>query len=106
MYNREPTENDCVNGQVGRWVTRYTTVQVPDKNDGIVNIHSTLWNANQRVDDDKNLYFGDEGPDGGYNHYELRHYQRSYTLPGVFNKGDENPPMLRVENWIKGGYKN
>ena len=52
------------------------------------------------------VYFGDEGPDGGYNHYELRHYQRSYTLPGVFNKGDENPPMLKVENWIKGGYKN
>lgn len=41
---------------------------------------------------------------GGYNHFELRHYKRPYTLPGVFNKGDKNPPMLRVEEWIRDGY--
>jgi hypothetical protein len=35
---------------------------------------------------------------------ELRHYKRPYTLPGVFEKGDLNPPMLRVEQWISSDY--
>jgi hypothetical protein len=51
-------------------------------------------------------YLSDQGPDGGYNHYEIHHHKRSYTLPGVFNKGNANPPMQEVENWIKNGYKN
>ena len=79
MFNREPTENDCVNGSSGRWITRYATVQVPDKNDGVVSIQSTLWNANHKIGDDRNLYLSDEGLDGGHNHYELYHHKRSYT---------------------------
>jgi pimeloyl-ACP methyl ester carboxylesterase len=104
MFDLELKEKDCVNGP-GRWVTRYTTIQVPDKNDGVVSLHSTLWNANHQIGDYRNLYLSDQGLDGGYNHYELYHHKRSYTLPGVFNKGKENPPMQKVENWIKNGYK-
>ena len=77
-YYYQYTTRYCVIGP-SRWVTRYTTIQVPYKNDGVVNIQSNLWNANHKIGDDRNLYFSDEGLDGGYNHYELYHHKRSYT---------------------------
>ena len=44
---------------------------------------------------------------GGYNHFELRNYARAYDLPDNgtqkgFKKGEPNPSMLFVRNWIDG----
>ena len=80
------------------------------KNDGVINIHSGLWDKDHAFHDDYNIYFDDKhivnGNDvGGYNHFELRHYKRTYDLPDgnggyAFRAGDKNPTMQEVENWI------
>ena len=75
------------------------------KNDGVVNIHSARWSADDQLDDNENSYFDDVDEDGGYNHFELRHYKRTYDLPDdnggyAFRAGDKNPTMQEVENWI------
>ena len=89
----------------GAMLTRSDYIKHADKSDGVVNIHSVLWSADDEFGDLNNLYFDDVPVDGGYNHFELRHYERPYTLPGVFNKGDVNPPMQRLREWINGGYE-
>ena len=81
-------------------------VGTPDKHDGVVNVKSTRWAANHSNEDFWNQHNPDKdeiapGKDqGGYNHFEMRNAKRNYTLPEVFNKGDENPPMRRVADWI------
>jgi hypothetical protein len=82
-----------------------------DKSDGVLNTHSALWSADDGFDDLNNSYYpdvllNDNGNDeGGYNHFELRHYERPYTLPRVFDKGDPNPTMSRLELWIQSNYQ-
>jgi hypothetical protein len=75
------------------------------KNHDLVHTHRVLWSENDEFDDLNNLYFDDVPIDGGYNHFELRHYERPYTLPGVFVKGDRNPPMEELQKWIDNGYE-
>lgn len=75
------------------------------KNDGVVSNLSARWSADDQLDDNENSYFDDVDEDGGYNHFELRHYKRTYDLPDgnggyAFRAGDKNPTMQRVENWI------
>ena len=92
------------------------------KTDGVVNIHSVLCSDDDALTNDNNQYFPDvvidnNGNDvGGWNHFELRHYWRPYSLPGngpdgyAFKKGgrnpngttfgDKNPSMEFVEQWI------
>ena len=81
------------------------------KTDGVVNIHSVLCSDDDALTNDNNQYFpdvviDDNGNDvGGYNHFELRHYKRTYDLPDgnggyAFRAGDKNPTMQEVENWI------
>ena len=86
-------------------VTRTAYIKHADKSDVVVNIHCVLWSADDEFDDLNNLYFDDVPVDGGYNHFELRHYERPYTLPGVFQKGDLNPPMEELEYWINSNYQ-
>ena len=87
-------------------VTRTGYIKHADKSDGVVNIHCVLWSAEDGFDNDpNNSYFSDLGDEGGYNHFELRNYERLYTLPGVFNKGDRNPPMEELQKWIDNGYE-
>lgn len=78
----------------------------PEKHDGVVNISSALWSKGDPFSGDHNEYFSDIPHDGGYNHFELRNYARAYTLPDKngqkgFKKGDKNPSMEFVEDWIK-----
>jgi len=89
----------------GAMVTRTGYIKHADKNDGVVNTHSVLWSEGDQFEDLNNIYFDDIPVDGGYNHFELRHYERPYTLPGVFEKGEINPPMGRLEFWIQSGYQ-
>lgn len=100
-----PTPINCSPNPFGEWVTRTAYIKHADKNDGVVNRHSVLWSSNDEFDDLNNLYFDDVPIDGGYNHFELCHYERPYTLPGVFDKGDLNPPMEDLEEWIKSNYQ-
>ncbi|MBO6523689.1 MAG: hypothetical protein JJ971_07695 [Balneolaceae bacterium] len=78
----------------------------PEKHDGVVNISSVLWSMGDAFIGDHNQYFSDVPADGGYNHFELRNHKRAYTLPGQFAKGDLNPSMEEVANWIKDDYGN
>ena len=75
------------------------------KNDGVVSNLSARWSADDQLGDNENSYFDDVDEDGGYNHFELRHYKRTYDLPDgnggyAFRAGDKNPTMQEVENWI------
>ena len=98
-------------------VTRSDYIKHADKSDDVVNIHCVLWSADDGFENDpNNSYFSDLGDEGGYNHFELRHYYRPYSLPGIgengyaFEKGgrnnngvqfgDINPSMKFVEQWI------
>ena len=103
-------------------VTRTGYIKHADKSNGVVNIHSVLWSADDDFNNLNNRYFSDveideNGNDvGGYNHFELRHYYRPYSLPGfgengyAFEKGgrnnngvqfgDKNPSMEFVEIWV------
>ncbi len=93
-----------------------------ESNYGVVTTHSVLWSADDSFNDLNNRYFPDivideNGNDvGGWNHFELRHYYRPYSLPGngpngyAFEKGgrdnngvqfgDKNPSMEFIEEWI------
>jgi pimeloyl-ACP methyl ester carboxylesterase len=123
----EPDPYGCSQYPNGHYETFNSTVKIADKNDGVVNIHSVLWSDddsfNNIENDPNNQYFPDvvidnNGNDvGGWNHFELRHYWRPYSLPGngsdgyAFKKGgrnpngttfgDKNPSMEFVENWIR-----
>ena len=91
---------------------RIGVLPTPDKHDGVVNVTSTRWAANHSNEDFWNQHNPDEdeiapGKDqGGYNHFEIRNAKRNYTLPGVFNKGDVNPPMKKVADWITANSEN
>ncbi len=113
MLNTIPTENDpygCSQNPNGHYETFTSTVRVADKNDGVINTHSGLWSSNHEFDDDYNIYFDDvhiiNGKDvGGWNHFELRHYRKTYDQPDgsggfSFREGDLNPSMQAVEDWI------
>ncbi len=93
-----------------------------ESNYGFVTTNSVLWSADDSFNDLNNRYFPDivideNGNDvGGWNHFELRHYYRPYSLPGngpngyAFEKGgrdnngvqfgDKNPSMEFIEEWI------
>lgn len=118
-----PTETTCSNYPNGEWRTGTGYIKQADKNDGVVTTHSVLWSADDTFNDPNNRFFSDieideNGNDvGGYNHFELRHYYRPYSLPGngpngfAFEKGgrndsgvqfgDKNPSMEFVENWLR-----
>jgi len=64
---------------------------------------NTTQDQNDRV---TNFYYGDGGADGGYNHSELRRATRAYTLPGVFNQGDETPQWREAKGWMIDDYTN
>lgn len=76
------------------------------KNDGVISNLSAWWSDDDQLDNDpNNSYFDDVDDVGGYNHFELRHYKRTYDLPDgngeyAFRAGDKNPTMQEVENWI------
>jgi len=126
MLDTIPTETDpyeCSPNSNGHYETVSSTVKIADKSDGVVNIHSVLWSADDDFNNLNNRYFSDveideNGNDvGGYNHFELRHYYRPYSLPGIgengyaFEKGgrdnsgvqfgDINPSMEFVREWIR-----
>jgi hypothetical protein len=88
-----------------------TNIKHADKSDGVVNIQSALWSSDDSFDNDpNNSYFSDLGEDGGYNHFELRNYERGYDLKRadgtyVFEKGDRNPTMEELQKWIDNGYE-
>lgn len=101
---------ECSSNPNGEYITEYTVVQHPDKNDGVVNINSVLWSEDDSFtninNDPHNVYFTDEGDDGGYNHFELRHYFRPYDLPNgsggyVFKKNQITPSMIYIRSWIE-----
>ncbi|MBO6523686.1 MAG: hypothetical protein JJ971_07680 [Balneolaceae bacterium] len=97
---------DCSLDPFGEYITRTYTIKYPEKHDGVVNISSALWSKGDPFSGDHNEYFSDIPHDGGYNHFELRNYARAYTLPDKngqkgFKKGDKNPSMEFVEDWIK-----
>jgi|GEM_PF-1120725 pimeloyl-ACP methyl ester carboxylesterase len=95
----------CSTNPGGEYHYRTETVQIADKNDGVVNIHSVLWSKGDSFNGDHNQYFDDVPADGGYNHFELRNHKRAYTLPGQFAKGDLNPSMEEVSKWIDSGFR-
>jgi pimeloyl-ACP methyl ester carboxylesterase len=112
--NIQNVDEECSQNPNGE--EKQVTVQMKTsvKNDGVVNIHSALWSANDTFDDDHNVYMKDVhltslGDDGGYNHFELRNYARDYTLEEngkvVFKKGVINPAMEEAEDWIRNGYR-
>ena len=101
-----PNGDECSTDQNGEYVYRPKEIQIPDKNDGGVNINSVLWSKGDAFGDRNNIFMSDIPADGGYNHFEIRNYKRAYSLPSSngnpgFSEGDVNPAMLRVENWIR-----
>lgn len=101
----ELIDEPCSSNPGGEYHYRTEIVQVADKNDGVVNIHSVLWSKGDSFIGDHNQYFDDVPADGGYNHFELRNHKRAYTLPGQFTKGDLNPSMEEVRKWIDSGFR-
>lgn len=101
-----PTESTCSSNPNGEWVTRTAYIKHADKSDGVVNIHSALWSADDGFDNDpNNSYFSDLGDEGGYNHFELRNYERSYDLKRangsyVFQKGDRADQYDTIVAWL------
>lgn len=100
-----PSGEECSTNPNGEFAYRPKEIQIADKNDGVVNIHSVLWSKGDALISDHNQYFDDVSVDGGYNHFELRNHKRAYALPGYFNKGDKNPSMEKVEFWIRDGFE-
>ena len=83
-----------------------TYIKHADKSDGVVNIHSALWSADDAFDDLNNEYFDDSGEAGGYNHFELRNYKRGYDLERsdgtfVFRKGHIAPQFEFMRDWVE-----
>jgi hypothetical protein len=108
-FNIQPIDEYCSQYPGGEYREETFSVKVPDKHDGVVNIHSALWSKNDAFTDDNNRLFDDVPADGGYNHFELRNYARHYTLKEngavVFSKGSKNPSMEEAENWITNGFR-
>ncbi len=111
QFKIPPIDDDCSQNPEGEYRYQTYLIQLADKNDGVVNIHSALWSKNARFDDQNNVYMKDVnittlGDDGGYNHFELRNYARDYTLKEngkvVFSKEDPNPAMLVARDRING----
>lgn len=100
QFNDQLIDKGCSQNPGGEYRYQTYTLQIADKNDGVVNIHSALWSANDSFGDRNNRYFSDVPADGGYNHFELRNYARDYDLEGQFEVGDESPPMQFAKNWI------
>ncbi len=101
-----PTETTCSQNPNGEWRTGTGYIKHADKSDGVVNIHSALWSADDGFDDLNNEYFDDLGEDGGYNHFELRNYERGYDLKRadgtfVFNKGDRADQYDKISEWLR-----
>lgn len=97
----------CSTNPLGEYVYTYYDILVPDKHDGVVNIHSVLWTKGDGLTSSNNQLFDDIAYDGGYNHFELRNYARAYNLPSNengegFSKGDKNPAMEFAKNWAGG----
>ncbi len=101
-----PTETTCSSNPNGEWRTHTTSIKHADKSDGVVNIHSALWSSDDSFDNDpNNSYFSDLGEDGGYNHFELRNYERGYDLKRadgtyVFEKGDRADQYDKIYQWL------
>ena len=81
------------------------------KNDGVVSILSARWSADDGLDDLNNEYFDDVDEDGGYNHFELRNYERAYDLKAengsyLFRKGDRAPQYDKIYVWLDNLFKN
>lgn len=106
-----PVETTCSNNPNGEWITRTAYIKHADKNDGVVNIHSALWSSDDGFNDLNNSYYPDvllneNGLDeGGFNHFELRNYERGYQLKDgntiVFNKGDRAPQYDKIAVWLR-----
>ena len=106
-----PTETTCSSNPNGEWRTHTTSIKHADKSDGVVNIHNALWSADDAFDDLNNEYFDDLGDDGGYNHFELRNYERGYNLKRangsyIFKKGDRSKQYLKIIDWLGGLFNN
>jgi hypothetical protein len=101
-----PTESTCSSNPNGEWRTGTAYIKHADKSDGVVNIHSALWSSDDTFDNDpNNSYFSDLGEDGGYNHFELRNYERGYDLKRadgtyVFKKGDRADQYDKIYQWL------
>ncbi len=105
-----PIETTCSSNPNGEWVTKTTYIKHADKSDGVVNIQSALWNADDGFDDLNNSYYpdvllNDNGEDeGGFNHFELRNYERGYQLKKngniVFDVGDRAPQYDKIVDWL------
>ena len=82
------------------------------KNDGVISNLSACWSADDQFDNDpNNSYFDDVAEDGGYNHFELRNYERGYDLKRndgsfVFQKGDRAPQYDKIVDWLKTLFSN
>ncbi|MCP9292254.1 hypothetical protein [Gracilimonas sediminicola] len=105
QFNIQSFVEDCSQNPDGE--IRYVTqeVKLPDKSDWVVNINSVVWSEGDNLESTHNFYMNDTDEDGGYNHFELRNYDRAYTLKRsdgsiVFAKGSENPAMKRTETWL------
>jgi hypothetical protein len=59
QFNIQPIDGNCSQTQEGEYRYETYSVQVADKHDGVVNIHSALWNSNDSFDDLNNLYMSD-----------------------------------------------
>ena len=81
------------------------------KNDGVVSNLRARWSADDQLDDNENSYFDDMDEDGGYNHFELRNYERAYDLKAengsyLFRKGDRAPQYDKIVDWLKTLFSN
>lgn len=100
-----PVDPTCSNNPNGEWITGTWYIRYADKTDGVVNIHSVLWSADDQFGDNENSYFDDVAEDGGYNHFELRNYERGYDLKRndgsfVFQKGERAPQYDKIYQWL------
>lgn len=105
-----PIETTCSSNPNGEWITKTTYIKHADKSDGVVNIYSALWSADDGFDDLNNSYYpdvllNDNGLDeGGFNHFELRNYERGYQLKDgntiVFEKGERSPQYGKIYEWL------
>jgi hypothetical protein len=107
QFNIQPIDGNCSQTQEGEYRYETYSVQVPDKNDGVVNVHSVVWSKGDNLESTHNFYMNDTDEDGGYNHFELRNHDRAYTLKRndgsiIFSKGEENPAMERAAEWLEG----
>ena len=80
------------------------------KNDGVVSNLSARWSADDQLDGNENSYFDDVDEDGGYNHFELRNYERAYDLKAengsyLVRKGDRAPQYDKIVDWLRDLFK-